>query len=494
MVETKRIHKDPSMIDALLPVIVLIILLATSVILFSDNSSYGPNQIALIFAAAIAVLVGLKNGYTWDEIQEGMVSGITTALGAMLILLSVGMLIGSWILSGTVPAMIYYGLQLLEPSIFYAATCAICALVSVSIGSSWTTAATIGIGLIGTASGLGLSLEITAGAIISGAYFGDKMSPLSDTTNLAPAVTGSELFEHIKHMVWTTAPSIIIALILFAILGLTETVEQSSDTLASTLAILDSNFSIGPHLLIPLAILLFLAYKRMPALPTIFLGSLVGIVFALAFQADAVAKMAGEGKSFALIRGSWTVLFDGFQSALGNEAIDKLLSRGGMSSMLNTIWLIMCALVFGAIVEKVGLLVKLVKGALSLAKSSGSLVLTTILTCIGINIIAMDQYIAIVLPGRMYKFEFERRGLAPKNLSRVLEDSATITSPLIPWNTCGVYMAGTLGVATFAYLPYCFFNIINPIISAIYGFTGFKVVPLDKTESEETQPATASTL
>ncbi len=483
MTENQIQTKEPSLIDALIPVIMLVILLAASVYMFGDNSSYGPNQIALVFAAAVAALVGLKNGYKWKQIEQGMVKGITTALGAMLILLAVGMLIGSWILSGTVPAMIYYGLQLLEPSFFYAAACAICALVSVSIGSSWTTAATIGIGLIGTASGLGLSLEITAGAIISGAYFGDKMSPLSDTTNLAPAVTGAELFEHIRNMFWTTAPSIVIALILFTILGFTESVNPTTGDLSALLNLLDSSYAINLHLLIPLFILLFLAYKRMPALPTLFIGTVVGVVFAVLFQWDGIVKQAGNEQDFPVLRSVWSVLHEGYKASLGDDALNDLLSRGGMASMLNTIWLIMCALVFGAIMERTGLLLKLVSGALSLAQSTGSLIFTTILTCIGINAIAADQYIAIVLPGRMYKLEFERRGLAPKNLSRILEDSATITSPLIPWNTCGVYMAGTLGVATFAYLPYCFFNIINPIISIIYGFTGFKVIPLDKTES-----------
>lgn len=479
---TTTATREPSLLDALIPTSMLVGLLALSVYLFGDASSSGPNQIALIVGAAIGVVVGLKNGHSWQVIEEGIVSGITVSLRAMMILFSVGMLIGSWILSGTVPSMIYYGLQLLDPSIFYAACCVICAFVALSIGSSWTVAGTIGIGLIGTAAALGLSVEITAGAIISGAYFGDKMSPLSDTTNLAPAVAGTDLFTHIRHMTWTTGPSIVIAIILFAIIGLNADITESSDNMAATLQLLQSHFTLGWYLLMPLVVVLYLAVKRVPALPTILIGALIGCLFALVFQGEAILRLAGDHSLpvwLALFKGIWMALFDGYVSTTGNADIDDLLSRGGMSSMLNTIWLIMTAMIFGAVLDKLGLLRRLVQGVLTLAASTGSLIALTIASCIGANIVTADQYISIVLPGRMYKVEFERRGLAPKNLSRTLEDAATITSPLIPWNTCGAYMAGTLGVATFAYLPFCFFNLINPVISVIYGYTGFKLEKLE---------------
>ncbi|MCR8923535.1 Na+/H+ antiporter NhaC [Dasania sp. GY-MA-18] len=473
--------RPPSLVDALIPALVLVLLLACSVFLFGDASSSGANQIALLVASAVAIIVGIKNGLSWETIEKGIIEGVSVSLRAIMILFAVGTLIGSWILSGTVPTMIYYGLRLLDPSIFYAACCVISAFVALSIGSSWTVAGTIGIGLIGTAAALGLPLEITAGAIISGAYFGDKMSPLSDTTNLAPAVAGTDLFTHIKHMAWTTGPSIIISLIIFTIIGLFYTPSGTANTMAETLDLLDQQFYINVILLLPLVLVLALAMKQFPALPTILGGTLIGCIFALVFQPDVIYQLAGNTDiplALALFKGVWMVLFDGYVANTGHAAIDDLLTRGGMSSMLNTVWLVLMAMIFGAVLDKVGLLARLVQGILSSVKSTGSLIAVTIASCMGANIITADQYISIVLPGRMYRLEFERRGLAPQNLSRVLEDSATITSPLIPWNTCGAFMAGTLGVATFAYLPYCFFNLINPVISLIYGFTGFKLTPL----------------
>lgn len=464
-----------------LPTLTLFSLLGLSVYLFGDSSSQGANQIALIMSAAVAGLMGLRAGISWKEIEAAIYKGISVALGAILILFLVGMLIGSWILSGTVPTMIYYGLQLMDPSWFYAASCLVCALVSLSIGSSWTTAGTIGIGLIGTAAGLGLSIEITAGAIISGAYFGDKMSPLSDTTNLAPAVVGTDLFSHIRHMVWTTAPSILLALFIYLMLGLNLEAPASDERMQTMLTLLDTNFNINLWLLVPLVAVFGLAYKKVPAMISIFIGAIIGAIFALIFQADAIIKFANTPElplGLTLFKGVWMAFSDGYVAHTGHEQIDNLLSRGGMSSMLSTIWLIVTAMVMGAVIERVGILEALIKTILRFAKTTGGLVVSTLLTCIGTNIVAGDQYIAIVLPGRMFRLEFAKRGLSPLNLSRTLEDSATITSPLIPWNTCGAYMAGTLGVATFAYLPYCFFNLINPVISAIYGFTQFKILPL----------------
>ncbi len=476
LTQNSRVH--PSLFDALLPVIILVGLLALSVYLYGSDSSYGANQIALLLAAGVAVLIGIKNGYAWKTIEHGIVQGISSALGAILILLSVGCLIGTWILAGTVPTLIYYGLQTLDPSIFYFASCLICAVVSISIGSSWTTAGTVGVALIGVSSGLGLSIELTAGAVISGAYFGDKMSPLSDTTNLAPAIAGTDLFTHIRHMMWTTVPAISLALILFLIIGFAQSHGSSPVEQTATLTTLKSEFNISIFTLIPMVVVFYLAIKKFPAFPTIMIGALVGGVFAFILQPDAIDKFMAQsthGEILKRVDAIWRALFEGFKLASGNDAVDSLLSRGGMSSMLNTVWLILCALTFGAVLEHTQLLERLVISALKMVHSTGSLITTVILTCLGCNIIAADQYIAIVLPGRMYKAEFKRRNLDYKNLSRTLEDSATVTSAMIPWNTCGAFMAGTLGVATLAYLPFCFFNIFTPLISIAYGWLDFKI-------------------
>lgn len=479
--------KAPTLVDALIPITALILMLGMSVYFFGDGSSSGPNQIVLMICSAIVILVGIKNGHRWTSIEKAIVKGISMAMVAILILMLVGGLIGTWILAGIVPTMIYYGLNLLSPDYFYIASCIICAVVAISIGSSWTVAGTIGISLIAMAGALGLSVEATAGAIISGAYFGDKMSPLSDTTNLAPAVSGTDLFSHIQHMMWTTIPSLVIACIFFLILGLSGDATNELTDLDVTLTFLESQFHISLWLMLPLVAVFVMAMKKVPAIATIFIGAILGGVFAVIFQGDSILAKADANAEPAtvILLSVWTALFDGYSSVTGNETIDNLLSRGGMSSMLNTIWLIITALSFGAVLEQTGLLQRIVDGILTMVKSTGSMVAATIGTCIGTNILAADQYMAIVLPGRMYKLEFEKRGLDPRNLSRTLEDSATITSPLIPWNTCGAYMATTLGVATFAYLPYAIFNLVNPLISLVYGYTGFKLIPLEAGKTAE---------
>lgn len=475
-------NRQPSILQAIIPITLLIVLLFLSVQLYGSDSSYGGNQIALILAAAVAIIIGLLNGQTWKELEKGIVDGISLAMGAILILFMVGALIGAWILAGTVPTMIYYGLQVLSPEYFYVASTLICAIVSLSIGSSWTTAGTIGISLIVIAESLGLDPAITAGAIISGAYFGDKMSPLSDTTNLAPAITGTDLFTHIRHMMWTTMPSLIVAMVIFTIIGLNQEPSETALGLQDTLKLLDDNFNISLWSLLPLAVVFVMAFKKIPAVATILAGALLGCIMALLLQGDVITKFVDNADlsvASTYLSGTWTALASGFSISTGVEAFDGLLSRGGMSSMLNTIWLIICAMTFGAAMEKTGLLQKLVHSIIGMAKSTGSLVGSVLLTCIGMNLIASDQYIAIVLPGRMYRAEFKRRGLDAKNLSRTLEDAGTITSPLIPWNTCGAYMAGTLGVATGAYWIYCFFNLINPIISFFYGLFNFKITKVE---------------
>lgn len=471
--------KSPSMLDALTPIVALVIMLAMAVTFFGDNSSYGPNQIALLLAMGVAIVIGIKNGFTWHSIEKSIVHGISISLGAILILLAVGSLIGTWLLSGTVPTMVYYGLKIIDPSWFYAAACLVCGIVAMSIGSSWTTAATVGVAFIGIAGGFEMSTSVTAGAVISGAYFGDKLSPLSETTNLAPAVAGSELFEHIRYMLWTTIPSISIALILFLMIGFDHSSADSGNTssIETLTQTLEATYNITALNLIPLLILLALAYKKMPAFPAVSIGAIIGAIWAIIFQQELIAQMAAEGISGmkATIMVVWTAFFDGVVVNTGNEEIDELLSRGGMSSMLNTIWLVMMALSFGAVLEHLGMLRKFVETILAAAKSTGSLITSTVATCIGTNLITADQYMAIVMPGRMYKEEYERRGLHPTVLSRTLEDSGTITSPLIPWNTCGAFMFGALALTSFDYIFYCFFNLINPILAVIYGYVGFKI-------------------
>jgi len=483
MIENPNV-KSPSMLDSFIPLLALIFMLSGSVFYFGDNSTGGPNQIALLLATGIAALIGLKNGFKWKDLEKAMVNGISISMGAIFILLSVGALIGTWMLSGTVPTMIYFGLKLLNPSWFYPAACIICGIVALSIGSSWTTAATIGVALMGIAAGLGLDPAITAGAVISGAYFGDKISPLSETTNLAPVVAGSELFSHIRYMMWTTLPSITISLVLFTFIGFAEDTTAASANVDYIHQKLQENFNITIFNLIPLIILLTLAIKKTPAFPAVAIGALIGAIWAFLFQSELIMNLAGSDVDTvtANIKVIWTALFDGVAISSGDKDLDDLLSGGGMSGMMNIVWLIMCALMFGAVLEYLGMLKKFVTAILSSVKSVGGLISSTVATCIGTNLVTADQYMAIVMPGRMYKEEYQRRKLDPLVLSRTLEDSGTLTSPLIPWNTCGAFMFGVLALTSYDYIFYCFFNMINPILAVIYGFVGFKIKKLTEAE------------
>jgi len=475
--------KEVSLLLALVPVAVLASLLSASVYLFGDGSSGGPNQIALLLAAGVAQLIGMKLG--WRALQEAMAAGIGLAINACLILLMVGLLIGVWMLCGTAPSLIYYGLALLEPHFFYPAACLICAMVSVTIGSSWTTAGTVGLALIGISQVMGLSPAVTAGAVISGAYFGDKMSPLSDTTNLAPGIVGADLFDHIRYMALTTVPSLLVALVLFSGLALMADATALPDTvIEQTREMLAAQFRLGVIPMLPLAVLLALAVRGTPAYPALAAGSLAGVLVAVFYQTESTVAFGDPDGSLgmveALARGVWMAMASGFELDTGNALIDGLLSRGGMGSMLTTVWLIMAAMVFGSSMERTGLLSRIVTALLAGVRGTGSLVATTVATCIGTNIIAADQYMAIVLPGRMFRLEFERRGLHPVNLSRTLEDAGTMTSALVPWNTCGAFMAATLGVPTLAYAPYAFLNLLNPVFSIAYAVMNVKIRRLDK--------------
>ena len=486
MIEKKQ---KPTLFDALFPIVILLCLLFLAVYFFGDDSSSGPNQIALMLCAGVASLIALKNGYKRDEIEEGITKGISLTLGAILILLAVGSLIGTWLLAGTVPTMIYFGLQILDPQYFYVSCSIICALVALCIGSSWTVAATIGVALMGVATGIDASGPMTAGAIISGAYFGDKLSPLSDTTNLAPAIAGTELFVHIKNMMWSTVPSFVITLIIFFYLGLNSATQVSNTQIDQLLVSLESEFFIAWYLLLPLLLTLFLAIKKIPAFPAIGLGAIAGAVWAVLFQQDLIISYANDGLSTveANIMVVWQVMYSGVSLDTGNKAIDRLLSGGGMGSMLNTIWLIISAMTFGSIMEKAGLLKRIVESLISVTNSAGSLISTTIVTAFGTNCIAADQYIAIVMPGRMFKDAYKQRGLAPENLSRALEDGGTVTSPLIPWNTCGAYMQSVLLINPLEYAVFCFFNWLSPIIGIICAFAGFKVRSLLVRTTEESE-------
>lgn len=465
--------KTPTLLDALVPLLFLIVALAVSLRYFGENSSYGPNQLALMVAGMLVMAIGLKNGHRWKDMEHDMYGSMQIVFAPTLILLAVGVMIALWVAAGIVPTLVHYGLRLMEPSWFYAASCLVCAIVSMSIGSSWTTAASVGVALMGTSAAMGLSPAVTAGAVISGAYFGDKMSPLSDTTNLAPAVVGVDLFDHVRHMSWTGVPALLLALVLFLMIGSDAASVADAAQLQQTLDFLDRNYTIGWYLLLPLLLLLVLAWRRMPALPALLIAAFAGALCALWFQPQLFST---DSKALQQL---WEFSVSGYESATGDYIMDELLSGGGAANMLETIWLIISAVFFGAAMEKTGLLQVLIGSILKLVHGTAALVTATVLTCIGANIVTGDQYIAIVLPGRMFKQAYREFRLAPVNLSRALEDSATVTSPLVPWNTCGAFMAASLGVATLDYLPYAFFNLAMPVISILYGYLNFRIKPLE---------------
>jgi Na+:H+ antiporter, NhaC family len=481
-------HKTPSLFQALIPVVFLIAMLSFSVGLFGSNSLDGANQITLLMAAAVATLVAYRLGYKWDDIQKGIVKSISSAMASILILLIIGSLAGTWMLSGVVPAMIYYGLKILNPTIFLFAACIICSIVSVATGSSWTTAATVGIALMGIGTTLGIPQGWIAGAILSGAYFGDKMSPLSDTTNLAPAMAGTDLFTHIRYMTITTVPSITIALIVFLIAGFAQSPEGSLDTHTAILSAMSSRFNLSGWLFIVPAVVVFMIVKKVPALPALFVGTLLGAIFALIFQPDLVREVGSQISTDGAMMGlDWPALLQflgvmkamfgkiAFEIGIAELDAEGLLSSSGMYGMLKTVWLILSAMVFGGVMEKAGLLKTIANTIMKMVKSTGSLILSTTGTCVFFNWTASDQYLAIVVPGRMYSKIYKEKGLAPENLSRTLEDSGTVTSVLVPWNTCGAFHSNVLGVYTWDYAIYCVFNIVSPLMTILVGYTGYKI-------------------
>jgi NhaC family Na+:H+ antiporter len=468
---------------ALSPVLVLIALLAADVVFFADDSSYGSNQVALLIAALIAGGIGMARGVKWEVISKTISDNIGQATEALLILLLIGSLSGAWLMAGIIPAFIHYGLLLLEPNIFLFAACVVCAILSLATGSSWGTVGTVGIALVGIGSAMGISEGWVAGAIISGAYFGDKLSPLSDTTNLAPAVAGTDLITHIKYMTITTIPSIVISLIVFLVVGFTSDVSSPENVqFASGFSeSVNSIFNIHLGLFVaPVAVLVMIA-KKVPATAALFIGVLLGVATAIICQPQAVMSLAGEGHGFAASAYIAAMMSMAVDTAYvtGNELADSLLQAGGMKGMMNTIWLIICAMTFGATLQAAGLLSRITESLISGVNSVFGLISRTVGTCIAFNVLASDQYIAIVVPGKMFEEAYKEQNLAPENLSRTLEDAGTVTSVLIPWNTCGVAQSGILGVATLAYAPYCIFNWISPIMSLIIAGVGYKLKRLD---------------
>jgi NhaC family Na+:H+ antiporter len=480
-------NKKPSLSIALLPIFLLITLLSINVWIFGDNTTSGSNQLTLLISAAFAAILGLFYGSNYKEMLDGAIESISSAMGALIILLLIGSLAGTWMMSGIVPSMIYFGLKLLSPSIFLFAACIICSVVSLATGSSWSTIATIGIAMLGIGSALGINEGLTCGAIISGSYFGDKMSPLSDTTNLAPAMAGTDLISHIKYMMWTTIPSIIITLIIFFIIGLNLDAQVGQlNQVESLQDALSTSFNISLWTLTVPLIVIFMIIKKVPAIPALLFGSIVGGIYGAIFQPSIIEEISGNisFSSLDYIKNSYIAVVNAMTVDIdiqtSNIAVNDLISTSGMSGMLNTIWLIICAMSFGGIMEKTGFLSIITNSLMKFVNSQKSLILTTSGTCLFLNITASDQYLAIVVPGRMFASSYKKYGLDPKNLSRTLEDTATVTSPLVPWNTCGATHAGVLGISTLIYLPYCFFNLISPVMTLIFAYGNIKIAKLSK--------------
>ena len=477
-------NKELSIWEALLPVFALVGMLAYNVYVFGDDALSGSNQFILLLGGAVAAIVGFFNKVSYKQMLAEVAENIKSTTGALLILLMVGALSGTWLVSGIIPAMIYYGLQILNPTIFLAACVIICAIISIATGSSWTTAATVGIALVGIGEALGISMGMTAGAVLSGAYFGDKMSPLSDTTNLAPAMAGGDLFSHIRYMTFTTIPTVLVTLVVFIILGLTIETTGVADT-DTILKNIEASFNINGWLFIVPLVVIGLIVKKTPPLSALLIGTLLGGVFALIFQPEVIAKIGGgESLDFSTAyKGVLNAITVDTSVETNDPALNDLFSSGGMAGMLGTIWLIVCAMVFGGIMDGIGALQRITKSLLNLVTSTTGLFASTGLSCIVLNGTASDQYLAIVVPGKMFKNAYQERGLAPENLSRTLEDTGTVTSVLIPWNTCGAYHSGVLGVSVADYALYAVFNWLSPIMTMIFAALKIKIKRLTNTQT-----------
>ena len=465
-----------SLKTALIPLIVLIGLLAFNVIVYGDDALSGSNQFILLIGGAVAAMVGFANKISYQTMLDKVADNLKSVTGAILILLFVGALAGTWLISGVIPAMIYYGLQILHPSIFLPACVIICALISLATGSSWTTSATVGIALIGIGKALGIPVGMVAGAVLSGAYFGDKLSPLSDTTNLAPAMAGADLFTHIRYMTHTTVPSILVTLIVFIILGIGFSGDGTANS-QELLAAMNEVFTINLLLFIVPIIVIVMIVRKTPPLVALFVGTILGAIAALIFQQELLLSLSGE--STLSVYGTYQVIIDAITVSTEIEttsvALTDLFQSGGMEGMLGTIWLIICAMVFGGVMDAIGALSTISAALLSIAQSTFQLFASTVASCLTINITASDQYLSIVVPGKMFEKAYKDRGLAPENLSRTLEDSGTVTSVLIPWNTCGAYQSGVLGVDVSQYFFYAIFNWLSPFMTLFFAAFQIKI-------------------
>ncbi len=474
---------------ALLPIVVLIFALTWNVLfVYGDNALSGSSQMVIILVAGMTAAIGLFRGVSWSHIQERIVATISNAMPSILILLLVGSLASIWLLSGTVPTLVYYGLKLLNPSIFLVACCIACALTSVMSGSSWSTAATIGVAMVAVGRALEIPDGLIGGAIISGSYFGDKISPLSDTTNLAAAVTETPVFDHIRYLILTTGPSMIISLVLFAVIGLNLDTASSAVDVAEELATIDAAFNINLWLLIPPILVLTLIIRKVPAIPSLFIGIVAGVICALIFQQPLInglidsVSVTPVSQTFADLyqpSPSYVLVMDTLFKGVGIETnmpmMTELFSASGMEGMLGTVWLILAAMTFGGVMDACGNLTRIMESVKGLARGFFSLVACTTGTCIVTNLSTSDQYISVAIPGRMYSDLYREKGYAQENLSRTLEDTGTVTSVLIPWNTCGAYHATVLGIGTLTYLPYCFFNLLSPVMTLLYAYFMIKI-------------------
>ncbi|MDB2491482.1 Na+/H+ antiporter NhaC [Flavobacteriaceae bacterium] len=474
--------KELSLGIALLPIVILVLLLSYNVLVYGDDALGGSNQFILLLGAAVAGIVGFYYKIGYQKMIDKVAENLQSVTGALLILLFVGALAGTWLISGIIPAMIYYGLQILHPSIFLPACIIICAIISLATGSSWTTSATVGIALIGIGKVLGIPVGMVAGAVISGAYFGDKLSPLSDTTNLAPAMAGGELFSHIKYMTLTTIPSIIITLVVFFILSLTQSTSGAADTETLMLAI-EEKFTITPWLFIVPGTVILLIIKKSPPLIALLIGTLLGGLFAVVFQSKILLEINESSilsfeVAYRAIMNSITI---STEINTSNTLLNDLFTSGGMEGMLGTIWLIICAMVFGGIMDAIGALERVSNALLNWAQTTFQLFASTVASCLAINLTASDQYLAIVIPGKMFAKAYKDRKLAPENLSRTLEDSGTVTSVLIPWNTCGAYQSGVLGVDVGDYFVYAIFNWLSPFMTLLFAAFNIKIKALKTT-------------
>jgi len=469
--------KEPTPLLSIIPVIVLVITLFFTIRLFGSDALEGGSQIVLLFASAVCCTIALVySKIKWNVIETSIMDNVRGVAPALFILLIIGALAGSWMISGIVPSFIYYGIKIIHPKFFLLTACIICSIVSVITGSSWTTIATIGVALLGVGQAQGIPIGWVAGAIISGGYFGDKISPLSDTTILASSVAETPLFKHIRYLMGTTVPSMIITLIIFTIAGFNFTVITDLQIDVYTI-LLKETFNITPWLFLVPLVTGIMIFKRVPTLVTLFLSAIMAAVFGIIFQPNVISEIAGNGSVgiAAQFKGMLITLFGSTTICTGNPEMDELLCTRGMAGMLNTVWLILCAVCFGGTMMASGMLKSLTSVMLRFMKKTVGVVASTVISGLFFNVATADQYISIIVTGKMFSASYKEKGYESRLLSRTIEDAVTVTSPLVPWNTCGMTQATILGVSTFVYFPYCFFNLLSPLMSIVVAATGWGI-------------------